>query len=336
MTNPITNAILSLWQSGRKIKKTSGGWISGNAPCCHHRGEKPDSRLRGGLLITPDGESFSFHCFNCGFKAGWSPGKLLSGNTKLLFKWCGMGDTDISKLGLVTLKFKDDQPVYKKEIVFDLLEKQLPDECLSINQWIKEGCLVAELVAVINYLLDRGMDLNWYNWHWSAAPGFRDRVIVPFYNKSKIVGYTGRKITEGKPKYLTDSQNGYVFNLDRQTYDRSCVIVVEGQFDAIAIDGVAIMTNEPNETQCARINALGKQVIVVPDKDKPGAKLVKAALDNSWRVSLPPWEDHIKDAAKATEVYGRLYTLTTILHYQETNKIKIQLLQKKLEALTDE
>ena len=247
-----------------------------------------------------------------------------------------MGDTDISKLGLVTLKFKDDQPVYKKEIVFDLLEKQLPDECLSINQWIKEGCLVAELVAVINYLLDRGMDLNWYNWHWSAAPGFRDRVIVPFYNKSKIVGYTGRKITEGKPKYLTDSQNGYVFNLDRQTYDRSCVIVVEGQFDAIAIDGVAIMTNEPNETQCARINALGKQVIVVPDKDKPGAKLVKAALDNSWGVSLPPWEDHIKDAAKATEVYGRLYTLTTILHYQETNKIKIQLLQKKLEALTDE
>jgi len=53
-------------------------------------------------------------------------------------------------------------------------------------------------------------------------------------------------------------------------------------------------------------------------------------------VSLPPWEDDIKDVADAVKRYGRVYTLTTILHYLETNKIKIQLLQKKLEALTDE
>jgi DNA primase len=161
-------------------------------------------------------------------------------------------------------------------------------------------------------------------------------VIIPFYHDGKVVGYTGRKITEGKPKYLTDSQNGYVFNLDRQAYNRSCVIVVEGQFDAIAVDGVAIMTNEPNETQCARLNALGKQVIVVPDRDQPGAKLVKAALDNNWNVSLPPWEEDVKDVADAVKRYGRLYTLTTILNYQEANKIKIQLLQKKLEGITNE
>jgi len=220
--------------------------------------------------------------------------------------------------------------------VFDLMDRPLPDECQSITKWIEQGCQEPELIAVIDYLLNRGMDYNWYNWHWSAAPGFKDRVIIPFYDKGKIVGYTGRKIKDGRPKYLTDAQSGYVFNIDAQTYNREYVIVTEGQFDAIGVDGVAIMTNEPNETQCARINALGKLVIVVPDKDKPGAKLVKAALDNGWSVSLPPWEDHIKDAANAVEVYGRLYTLTTILHYRETNKIKIQLLQKKLEALTDE
>ena len=331
--NQIQAALQILLPGNRKL--TSGGWISFNAVCCHHRGDRADTKRRGGVLFTPEG--FTYHCFNCGFKAGWMPGKLLSGNTKLLFKWCGMGDTDISKLGLVTLKFKDDQPQVKKALVFELLEKQLPDECHSIEEWINDGCREEDFLNVVDYLINkRKMGWTWYNWHWSAAPGFRDRVIIPFYDKGKIVGYTGRKIKDGKPKYLTDAQSGYVFNMDKQTYDRECVIVTEGQFDAIAVDGVAIMTNEPNETQCARINALGKPVIVVPDKDKPGAKLVKAALDNGWGVSLPPWEDHIKDAAKATEVYGRLYTLNTILHYRETNKIKIQLLQKKLEALTDE
>jgi hypothetical protein len=250
-----------------------------------------------------------------------------------------MSDSDISKLGLVTLKFKEDQPQTKKALNFVLAERPLPDDTMSVMEWTKDPRWpdVAEDVGkVVEYILSRGMSVDWYNWMWTPAAGYKDRVIIPFYHDGKVVGYTGRKITEGKPKYLTDSQSGYVFNLDRQTYSRSCVIVVEGQFDAIAVDGVAIMTNEPNETQCARLNAIGKQVIVVPDRDRPGAKLVKAALDNNWAVSLPPWEEDVKDVADAVKRYGRLYTLTTILNYQEANKIKIQLLQKKLEGITDE
>lgn len=332
--NEVQAAIQSLLPANRKL--TTGGWISFNAVCCHNRGDRPDSKKRGGVLFTQDG--FTYHCFNCGFKAGWSPGKLLSANTKSLFKWCGMGDNDISRLGLITLKFKEDQPQVKRTLNFTLEERKLPEGTMSVMEWINTAYLpdIAEDIGkIVEYILGRGMDLDWYDWMWTPAPGYKDRLLIPFYHDGKIVGHTGRKITEGKPKYLTDSQTGYVFNLDRQTYNRSCVIVVEGQFDAIAIDGAAIMTNEPNETQCARINAVGKQVIVVPDRDRPGAKLVKAALDNGWAVSLPPWEDDVKDVADAVKRYGRLYTLTTILHYQETNKIKIQLLQKKLEALDE-
>ena len=333
--NQIQAALQALLPPNRKL--TTGGWISFNAVCCHNRGDRPDTKKRGGVLFTDEG--FTYHCFNCGFKAGWSPGKLLSSNTKSLFKWCGMSDNDISKLGLVTLKFKEDQPQTKKALNFVLAERSLPDDTMSVIEWTKDPRWpdVAEDVGkVVEYILDRGMSVDWYNWMWTPAAGYKDRVIIPFYHDGKVVGYTGRKITEGKPKYLTDSQNGYVFNLDRQAYNRSCVIVVEGQFDAIAVDGVAIMTNEPNETQCARLNALGKQVIVVPDRDQPGAKLVKAALDNNWNVSLPPWEEDVKDVADAVKRYGRLYTLTTILNYQEANKIKIQLLQKKLEGITNE
>jgi DNA primase len=209
---------------------------------------------------------------------------------------------------------------------------------MSILEWVNSAYLpdiANDIEPVIEYVLGRGMKLEWYNWMWSVSPGYKDRVIIPFYNEKKIVGYTGRKIKEGKPKYLTDAQPGYVFNLDKQLDDRQFVIVVEGQFDAIAVDGVAIMHNEPNEVQCARINSLNREVIVVPDRDKPGAKMLAAAIKNNWSASLPPWGNDIKDVADAMKKYGRLYVLVTILHYRVAGEIKINLLKKKLENLND-
>jgi hypothetical protein len=331
--NEIQNTILALLPPKRKT--TPSGWTSFDAVCCHNRGETRDDRKRGGIMTNPDG-GFQYHCFNCNFKAGWSPGKLLSANTKKLFQWVGLNETDIGKLGLYALKIKDSQPIAKKPINFDLVEKPLPDDCLPIDSWISEGAQDTDLLDVIKYLVDeRKVGWDWYNWHWSAAPGFRDRVIIPFYHEGKIVGYTGRKIKPGKPKYLTDAQPGYVFNLDRQKVNRKFVIVVEGQFDAIAIDGCAISHNDPNEAQIMRLNALGREVIVVPDRDKPGAKMLKSALKNEWSASLPPWGDDVKDVADAVKKYGRLYVLATILHYRVSGEIKINLLKKKLENLDE-
>jgi hypothetical protein len=330
--NLIQGSLQSVLPSKRK--PTSGGWVSFNAPCCVHKGESQDKRMRGGVLF--DAEGFVFSCFNCGFKAGWKPGKTLSKNTKDLFRWLGLPESEISRLVLETLKEKDAIPVAKKELIFELHDEPLPEDCLSIKQWIEAGYNEPELMNVIQYILNRGLTLDNYDWHWSSAAGYTDRVIIPFYYKGQIVGWTGRKITEGRPKYLTKTQAGYVFNLDAQTYDKQFVIVVEGQFDAIAIDGVAIMHNDPNEVQCARINALAKEVIVVPDRDRPGAKLLKAAIDNGWGMSLPPWGNDIKDVSDAVKRYGRVYTLAAILHYRETNKIKIELQKKKLEKLDDE
>jgi len=322
------NEILSTLQAllPPSKKQTSGGWTSFNAICCHHRGEGVDTRNRGGIKI--EGEAWVYHCFNCDYKAGWSPGKLLSSNTKQLFKWLGLTDIDISKLTIVALKNQDPSQNFIKTLNFELQDVSLPDDTKLLKD-----CNSHDVKEIIDYLSNRGMSLDWYNWMYSTTPGYKDRVIIPFYQHGRIVGYTGRKIKDGKPKYLTEAQNGYVFNIDSQTYDKKYIIVVEGQFDAIAINGVAIMTNDPNDTQIARIQATNKEVICVPDRDRPGAKLINAALNNNWSVSLPLWQDHIKDVADAVKYYGRLYTLYSILHYKETNKIKIQLLKKKLESL---
>lgn len=336
--NDIQAALQTFLPAKRKL--TPSGWISFNAPCCQNRGEGPDTRQRGGVLI-PNTGGFQYHCFNCNFKAGWAPGHILSKNTKDLFRWLGMSSTDVDRLNLYTLKNKEETTKSnKKPLNYTLEEKSLPENTRPLTEWFDDLDITEDtaikLETIVKYITEtRGMQLDWYPWHYSDSPGYQDRIIIPFYHNNKIVGWTGRKVTNGKPKYLTDAQPGYVFNLDNQTSDRKYTIIVEGQLDAIAIDGSAIMHNEPNETQCSRINALGKEIIVVPDRDRPGAKLVQAALNNNWSVSLPPWQEHIKDVADAVKNYGRLYTLFTILHYRETNEIKIQLLKKKLLNLNE-
>ena len=62
-------------------KKTPSGWLSFNAPCCIHNGENADRRKRGGIMNSPDG-TLSFHCFNCGFKTSYTPGRKISLKTK--------------------------------------------------------------------------------------------------------------------------------------------------------------------------------------------------------------------------------------------------------------
>ena len=328
--NVIQSSILTLLPAKRK--QTTGGWVSFNCPVCQHKGHKPDRRQRGGIIIVDDG--FIFSCFNCNHKAGWQPGKLLSKNTKELFLWLGLTESELGQLSLEALKEKDGVPAAQRTFSLQLNAVDLPEDCMPVMKWINEGCEEEALANIVEYITkERGLSLDDYNWHWSPSSGYADRVILPFYNYGTIVGWTGRKITPGKPKYLTHSQNGYVFNLDAQKYENMYTIIVEGQFDAIAVNGAAIMHNNPSEVQCARINALYTEKIVVPDRDKAGAVMLKAAIKHGWSMSLPPWGDDIKDVADAVKRYGKMYVLSSILNYKTSSKARIEIEQHKLERL---
>ena len=54
------------------------------------------------------------------------------------------------------------------------------------------------------------------------------------------------------------------------------------------------------------INRVGKQIIVVPDKDEAGLKLIDQAIELGWSVSLPEWADGVNDIGDAVNKYGRL------------------------------
>jgi DNA primase len=101
-------------------------------------------------------------------------------------------------------------------------------------------------------------------------------------------------------------------------------------FDALSINGLAVLHAEINDAQVRLIRSLGREVVVVPDQDEAGMKLVDRAVELGWAVSMPEWPADVKDVNDAVIRWGRLAALITIMQAKETSKIKIELRKKQL------
>ena len=317
-----------------KRKKTPSGWMAFNAPCCSHQGTTADSRQRGGLIANADG-GISYHCFNCGYTASWQPGRNLSYKLRKLMRWLNTPDDVITKLALHVLKLKE-ETTGKTPIIQlpKFAKKDLPEGAKRLQEWtnykaLEPTGLDENYVKVLEYLEQRQLANLDYNFYWTPNPAYRDRLIIPFYYRSDIVGYTARKVVDGKVKYISDQQPGYVFNIDNQNDEREFVIAVEGPIDALSIDGVALLGSEVKQQQQILLNSLGKHVIVMPDRDEAGVKLVEQAIESGWGVSMPNWHPEVKDVNDAIIKYGRLHTLYSIVKFAEQSQLKIKLRMKK-------
>ena len=98
----------------------------------------------------------------------------------------------------------------------------------------------------------------------------------------------------------------------------------------MAVDGVAVLSNECSETQANIIESLNREVIVVADRDRAGAKLINQALEYGWSVSFPVWQETCKDVSEAVDKYGKLFVLKSIIDGKESSKLKIELMKKRL------
>ena len=309
-----------------KRKTTPSGWTSFNAPCCHHNGNTADTRGRGGLIS--EGDTVSFHCFNCGFKASWQPGRGVSKGLRRLLVWLGAPDDAINKLTLDVMRINEGVEVKQRKIDIPTFETvPLPPDAVKVSD-ITEFNKFS--MAILEYMAVRNLNLDDTDYYWSPSLGYRDRLIIPFYYEKRIVGWTARTIIADKqPKYLTETQPGFVYGLDEQSHNKVFAIVCEGPVDAIHIDGCALTGSEIGDQQALLINRLAKDIYIVPDRDKAGSKLIEAAIERGWGVSLPEWDADINDIGDAVAKYGRLYTLYSIASAAETSPLKIRLRAKK-------
>lgn len=315
-----------------RAKSSPSGWTSFNAPCCHHRGHSPDKRRRAGIRLD---SGIIYNCFNCKFTTGWKPGFPVGEKMKNLCRWLGANDDIINSMIFESLKTKsldNFDTTIKTNVMFS--KKPLPEGSLNISDWTAADLpedIESMILHVCQYLIDRGQDPLNDNFYWSPVDGFSDRVIIAFRFNNEIVGYTARKITDGKPKYLSDQSPHYVFNIDRQNFDQRYILVTEGPFDALAVNGVALLTNSISEQQKRIIDEVGAEVIVIPDQDQAGLNVFDQAAEYDWSVSTPTWQEDIKDCSDAVKKYGKLFVVVDAIMTAQKGKIKISLAKKKLQ-----
>lgn len=314
-----------------RAKSSPSGWTSFNAPCCQHRGHKADRRKRAGIRFDT---GFVYNCFNCKYSTSWQPGRPISEKLKSLCKWLGADENDINELIFEALK--TESPEYtprESEVAVTFSTKDLPEGALPIAEWLDVKLdlnLETALAYAVEYIVNRGFNPTTDDFYWTPVEGMETRVILPFKYQGRTVGYTARKVTPGKPKYLSEQHPHFVYNVDAQTDAQKYVFVCEGPFDALSIGGVALLTNNIADQQAKIVNSLDKQVIVIPDQDLAGLELIDRAVAYGWGVAFPNWESDVKDVADAVDKYGKLFVLVDAIETAETSPIKIEVARRKL------
>jgi len=299
------------------------GWFTMNCPMCTQNGQsRPDTRRRGGIKF--DGERVGYHCFNCGYTTGWQPGSRLGFKLIKLMREYGIDEGEIQRLK-IQLWDQVEETVEDLPVVF---KKDWP----SIEfPWPVTDQLSA---AAVDYLKSRQVyGLGDFLQTNVKVLGMENRIILPYTYGDNIVGYSARWIgtvpDKKTAKMISSRPANYVFNLDRQNRKRKHTIVVEGEYDALSIGGVAVMTNSLSPEQASIIEELDTEPVVLADRDSAGKQLLEQAAALGWSASFPDWPDDIKDANEAVQQFGRTATLQSILMAIESSSLKIKLLTKK-------
>lgn len=322
------------------LKPAPKNWHKRHCMLCHTQGHGRDTRNRFGIQFNPN--SIACNCFNCGFSAGYTEGKDLSKSFKFFLTQLNIDQDFIKQIEFEIFRSRNNISIIREgdshvdiEAKFkSLFSKwkpiELPKDSMPITDWLAAGLDDPDFLNVVNYAIGRKIfNLEGFYWSPTKSHNLHQRLIIPYYYKKKIVGFTARLSydTDGKeiPKYYQQCPTDFVYNLDnQQDWMRKYVIVNEGVLDAWNTDGVAIL-GELGQAKIDIINRLQKEVIVCPDRDRKGGDLVKAAIENDWAVAFPKWDKNIKDSSKAAEKYGRLLTLHSIIDSAVYGEERIQL-----------
>lgn len=311
--------------SGRK-KKTGSGWISFNAPCCVHRGHKADRRGRGGIRV--ENQNWNYHCFNCNYTCGFKLGKSFSKKTRDFLTWCGATEKQIERWNFWSIGYRsifEEQERKLVETKTNFVGKSLP--------WGSTILTERSNPEFYQYLQNRRVwdSTTFYVTPHDEISRNQNRIIIPFTYNDKIVGYTSRYLDDSGPKYINDMPHGYVFGVDKQKKEWQLCILVEGIFDALAIDGCAYMHSTISPEQAGIVNSLNRRVIVVPDQDPAGLQVCTRALQLGYQVSLPYWHSSVKDVNDAVRKYGKLPTMLSIIESATNSDIRLKLRIKEIE-----
>lgn len=184
---------------------------------------------------------------------------------------------------------------------------------------------------------------------------YRDRVIFPIINtRGKIIGFGGRILGEGSPKYLNSSEsqvflkknNLYGLNLTRQDINKeNYVILVEGYMDVISLyqHGVrnvsASLGTALTENQATMLKRYTDNVILSYDSDAAGQAAALRGLDILHKSGCKVKVLHVTDGKDPDEFIrknGKEEFLKLVQSAMSFADYKIHLLKQRLDLGTTE
>lgn len=122
---------------------------------------------------------------------------------------------------------------------------------------------------------------------------FRDRIIFPIFDvKNRVIGFGGRTVGEGIPKYLNSPQTP-IFNKSKvlyglnkaRKYSRENLIIVEGYMDVISLyqagikNVVASMGTSLTLDQAKLLKKYTKEVLIAYDTDTAGQEATLRGIE---------------------------------------------------------
>ena len=143
---------------------------------------------------------------------------------------------------------------------------------------------------------------------------FINRIIFPFFNStSSVIGFSGRILEEGKPKFLNSpettlfkkSQVLYGFSLAKEAIKKEdACLITEGQFDVLSCfehgheNTVAVSGTAFSKDHAKQIMRFTKNIIFAFDADSAGIAAVKRSAEialkagaNVFAIILPSGHD---------------------------------------------
>lgn len=279
-------------------KTWSNGFKSIKCPICH------DYKPRMG--IKRDADSIFVNCFNCGFHASFTD--RLTKRFKSFLLAIGCTEDDIMSLEaemffnprqLVAVR-REEGPRVPKPV-------ELPPESELIWESRDEWAEVAKA-----YLAARlpGVDLSSKKIYVSRRqPGF---IIFPFYMSGRLVYWQARNLDQAsRQRWLNCpvERTSIMYNLDANQL-KPVVYLTEGIFDALAVDGIALLGSTLNREKIQLLNQLRGDKIFLFQHDKKSRELAQAVIDLGWKISTVSTD--VKDVAESVERYGLLWTLADI------------------------
>ena len=292
---------------GRRIKGPRGGW-------------------------SFEGDMAFYHCFNCGIDGNFDPDREFpfSKDMRSILDGFGVPQKEYNAIAYrnkVSSDKTDKKPEKKpNQLTFYPLPSHfypLKDAPLTntvageARRWLIERYALTQ--DSYDFYLSTGIVEDDADVRKKAhAKSLAGRLIIPFMKNGKMIYYQGRATNDINPKrYLNMDvpKTNVIFNMDALYKNRDRTLyVLEGVFDALHVDGVAVLENHMTSNQIELLEKSPRRKVIIPDRRGDSSRLIEQAIELGWGISRPEIGSGSKDICEGILKYGKLHVLNSIVN----------------------